>query len=79
MDVLTPKQMQILRTLYAQGASMSPTGMGMACGQPYRKASSWASSGIKALVEKGYVRRAPGSTYELTKAGKMVGEEVAGE
>lgn len=57
MRPLTIKEQTILKVVKSSPHGASPTTIGMSCGQPYHKASSWASSALRVLVERGLIER----------------------
>lgn len=67
---LTDKQRRIMSYLSICSMPQMPTEIGEACGQPYHRASSWATSGMKSLIANGAIIRGDGPYYELTPAGR---------
>ena len=80
MKTPTPKQMDILKTLYEMGGWMGPKAIGMQHDR-YDSASSWARDGLVRLIEQGLVCKHPRriyNAYSLTEQGKAFCKEVFG-
>lgn len=81
MKMPTLKQADVLKELHRQKLGRTPTQIGEACGLEYARASSWACSALKPLVENGYALRhkAEDGTirYSLTESGKTLARDLA--
>lgn len=56
---LTAKEQTVLDSMREYTGWMTPTHVGMRCGQFYNRASGWANRPLKSLVAKGLVERRP--------------------
>ncbi|MGF1762717.1 MarR family transcriptional regulator [Aliivibrio kagoshimensis] len=54
---LTPKQQSVLDIVSQHSDGINPKGIGLAAGQEDAKAASWATGGLKKLVEEGLVEK----------------------
>ncbi len=54
---LTPKQQSVFDIVSEHADGINPKGIGLAAGQEDAKAASWATGGLKKLVEEGLVEK----------------------
>lgn len=54
---LTPKQQSVFDIVSKHTDGINPKGIGLAAGQEDAKAASWATGGLKKLVEEGLVEK----------------------
>ena len=79
---MSDKRRAILRTLADNIDGRTPTGVGIANGKPYGRASGWACSGhggLRQLKIDGLVERNARGWYRITDAGRAELRRLEGE
>ena len=80
MDNITPKQADVVKEMARQDLGRTMTQIGEACGIEHFKASSWAASALKSLMQRGYVTRSVAEDgrilYSLTLTGIRLAQDL---